>query len=78
MVPGPWEMVKLDPASGRSLPMEMEPEMKFATWAAVGFLAIAANLAPTFAEAKSVKWYCVALNPLYPQNMTCYPSTSRP
>lgn len=52
--------------------------MKFATWAAVGFLAIAANLAPTFAEAKSVKWYCVALNPLYPQNMTCYPSTSRP
>ncbi len=45
--------------------------MKFATLATVALLTIAANLAPGVAEAKSVKWSCVALNPLFPWIQTC-------
>ncbi len=52
--------------------------MKFATLAAVALLTIAANLAPSIAEAKSVKWYCYAVNPAFPWIQTCYASTRRP
>jgi hypothetical protein len=38
----------------------------------------ASALAPTFVEAKSVKWSCYAPNPLMPFNYVCTGSTSRP
>lgn len=41
-------------------------------------LLIAPGLMAVPAQAKSVKWYCVASDPANPQNLTCYPSTSRP
>ena len=52
--------------------------MKFATLALVATLMAAAAMAPTFAEAKSVKWSCYAPNPLAPFSFVCFGSTSRP
>lgn len=52
--------------------------MRFALWAMVAALVIGANLLPSLAEAKSVKWTCVITNPLTPWAYTCTGSTRRP
>jgi hypothetical protein len=52
--------------------------VKFATLALVAALMAASALAPTFAEARSVKWSCYAPDPLAPFNYVCIGSTGRP
>ena len=44
----------------------------------VAALSLAAALSPNLAEAKSVKWSCVALDPNNPWTFTCTANTSRP
>jgi len=52
----------------------MEIQMKVA---ALAVLVTVMALAPEIAAAKSVKWACVALNPLSPSSYTCF-AVSRP
>lgn len=52
--------------------------MKAALWTLFAALLIAPTLLALPLQAKSVKWYCVALDPSTPWIQTCYPSTSRP
>jgi hypothetical protein len=52
----------------------MEIQMKVA---ALAVLVTLMALAPEIAAAKSVKWACVALNPLSPSSYTCF-AVSRP
>lgn len=52
--------------------------MKQAVWAMVAALMVGANMLPAPAEAKSVKWTCVAPDPLNPFSYVCTGSTRRP
>ena len=52
--------------------------MKHALLALFAALLIGPTVLATQAQAKSVKWHCVALDPANPQNLTCYASKSRP
>lgn len=52
--------------------------MKYAVWAMVAALTVGANLLPSAVEAKSVKWSCVAPDPLNPFSYVCTGSRTRP
>lgn len=51
---------------------------KLALLPVVAALAFAAIMSPTIAEAKSVKWSCIALDPNTPWVYTCTASSGRP
>jgi hypothetical protein len=48
------------------------------TLATIGLAITTLALSMGIAEAKSVKWSCVALDPANPSTYTCYGSTRRP
>ena len=52
--------------------------MKQTALALAAAMTLFASLAPSMGEAKSVKWSCVAPDPLMPWYMVCTGSTSRP
>ena len=52
--------------------------MRHALLTLTAALALTTTLLPGMGQAKSVKWYCVALDPAHPEIQTCYPSTARP
>jgi hypothetical protein len=52
--------------------------MKYAVWAMLAALTLGANLLPSLAEAKSIKYTCVAPDPLNPFSYVCTGSRTRP
>ena len=52
--------------------------MKYAVWAMLATLTLGAHLLPSVAEAKSIKWTCVILDPMNPSSYYCTGSTRRP
>jgi hypothetical protein len=52
--------------------------MKYAVWAMVAALTVGANLLPSVVEAKSIKYTCVAPDPLNPFSYVCTGSRTRP
>lgn len=52
--------------------------MKLAVWTILAALTLATGLLAPMAEAKSVKWTCVILDPMNPSSYYCTGSTRRP